>query len=122
MARQNLDRIYSLPAAAAIARGIGLLVNTSGQFAVAGANVYPHAVADADAASGEQARALIIGPVTPLVSGAAITVGLRLTTDATGRYVAATTGQLVSAIALEAVGAANKMFTGMLVGNVGVAP
>jgi hypothetical protein len=44
----------------------------------------------------------------PAKAGAAVSVGAALTTDATGRFVTATTGQPIFGRALQAAGAANE--------------
>lgn len=127
MSTENLDGIYSLPAAADLSASQyqAVVANTSGQFALAGANA-----ANVDGLlhnlpkSGEAARAIIArGVVTKarLGTGGA-TAGALLTTDAVGKLVIATTGQNVVAKAIGA-GAAADIIAVIWYGNRGaVAP
>lgn len=101
MATENLDGIFSYPAAADLSTSQyqAIVVNTSGQAALAGANA---ALADGILhnlpKSGEMARVIIArGVVAKARLGGTVTQGAHLTTDATGRLVVATTGQNVVA-------------------------
>lgn len=121
MARANYTNFYSLPAAAAILMGQPLVVNTSGQFAIAGAGVTPHAIADMDCASGAQCRAVLLGFVVRGYAHGTIAVADPLTSDGTGWIKATTTGNQQSAIALTAQ-AAGKHFELLMTGFIKTTP
>lgn len=86
-------------------------LDANGKLAVAGANQRHIAgvLVDDPAAANRSGTVLTRGRVK-VKAGAAISLadgGTPLTTDASGRFVTATTGQFVHAIAYEAAGAAN---------------
>lgn len=124
MATENLDGIYSYPAAADLSASQyhAVVINTSGAAALAGANA-----ANVDGilhnapVSGDQARVITLRGVTVKaklgVGGA--TLGALLTTDATGRLVIATTGQNVVAKAHRYAGVVNEIIEVLWWGNRG---
>jgi len=124
MATENLDCIYSLPAAADLSGNEGqpIVINTSGQVALAGANVVPHGHLHNPTANavGVPARFVHHGKVVRAKAGGAITLGARLATHANG-YAVATTGQNVVGIALKAV-ASGARFPALLIPGLPVAP
>jgi hypothetical protein len=105
MATENLDGIYSYPAAADLSGSYGCAVsiNSSGEAALAGANSAAvdgiiHSNNPALNAQGDMIRVVTLRGVTVKAkSGAAWALGALLTTDSTGRLVTATTGQNVVA-------------------------
>lgn len=106
MSTENLDCIYSLPAAADMTdkEGYPVVVNTSGQWALAGANVVPHGhIHDGrkTVKAGEMLRVVHHGKVLRYRTGGIVTLGAKLATHANG-YAVATTGQAVVGIALKA--------------------
>lgn len=121
MSRKNYDRIFSLPAAAAILDGQPLVVNTSGQFAIAGANVIPHAIADGDFASGAMARAVAVGAIMRGYAHGTIAVGDKVKSDGTGFIKGATTGDLWNGVALTAT-TTGKHFELLITGYIGTSP
>lgn len=111
MSTENLDGISSWPAAADLSASQyqAVVINTSGQAALAGAN---SAVVDGILhnlpTAGKQARVISKGGVrvkAKLGTGGA-TLGAYLTTDAVGKLVIATTGQNAWAKAAYEAGAA----------------
>lgn len=124
MSFENLDGIFSYPAAADLrtSQYQACVVNTSGQAALAGAN---SALVDGILHNlpniTEMARLVIAMGVTVKarlgVGGA--TLGSLLTTDATGKLVIATTGQNVCAKAHFEAGAAGDIISVLWYGRAG---
>jgi hypothetical protein len=126
MSTENLDGIYSWPAAVDLSADqyqIGVL-NSSGQIALAGANALsPAGVIHNLPAAGEQARIVIVrGVIIKARLGGTVPLGSKLTTDATGRLVVATTGQNVCAIASDTAGVVGDIVPVLWLGYAGVAP
>lgn len=123
MATELLEsQLYSLPAAADLSahQYEPVVVNTSGQVALAGANVVPHGHLQNLPKQGEMARFVHNGKVVKAKAGTGgVTVGAKLATIA-GGYAVATTGQAVVGIALEAV-SASSIFTALLIPGLPVA-
>lgn len=128
MATENLDGIYSLPAAADFSSSQyqAVILNTSGQFALAGANsALVAGILHNKPVAGDLARVITLRGVVVkarLGTGGA-TVGALLTTDSVGKLVIATTGQIVVAQAHRYAGAASEVIEVLWWGNRGaVAP
>jgi hypothetical protein len=110
MATENLDGIYSYPAAADLSGSQyqAVVVNSSGAAALAGANVSVDGLLHNLPKLGEMARVVHLqGVILKVRAGAAFAVGAYLTTNATGRLVTATTGQFVCAKAQRQAATAN---------------
>lgn len=109
MSTQTPDGVYSLPAGADLSNSQyqGVVINTSGQFVLAGAGVTPHGILQNRPVAGEQARVELIGKVLKgKVGTGGSTVGAKMTMSATGTYiVGAIQGNALCAIALDAVAA-----------------
>lgn len=123
MATENLDCIFSLPAAADLTgkEGYAIVINTSGQVALAGANVVPHGHLHAqNVKAGEMARFVHHGKVVKSKAAGTITLGARCATHANG-YAAATTGQNVTGIALDAA-VVGDVFRQLIIPGLPVAP
>lgn len=104
MATENLDKIYSLPAGADFTgkSGYGVVINSSGELALAGAAVVPHGYIHGEGvAQGKMQRFVHHGSVLRYKAAGNIAAGAKLTTHASGFATAAATNP-VSAIALEA--------------------
>lgn len=128
MATENLDGIYSYPAAADLSASQyqAVSINTSGQAALVGANsAAVDGILHNAPKQGEMARVITLRGVVvkaKLGSGGA-TLGALLTTDGTGKLVVATTGQNVVAKAHRYAGAAGEIIEVLWWGNRGaVAP
>lgn len=127
MATENLDGIYSYPAAADLSASQyqAVIVNTSGAAALAGANSgLVDGMLHNLPKTGEMARVIIMrGCVVKAKLGTGgATLGAHLTTDAVGKLVVATTGQNVVAKAQKA-GAAGDVIDVLWFGRgAGVAP
>jgi hypothetical protein len=124
MSSENLDGIYSLPAAADLSGSQYCMsvANSSGQAALAGANAIVDGLIHNLPKAGEMCRLVIKqGVVTKLKYGGTIAVNALLTTDASGRLVTATTGQNVCAKALVA-GVVGDVGQGIFYGPGRVAP
>lgn len=115
MATENLDGIYSYPAAADLSANQyhAVTINSSGEAALAGANsalvdgILHNPTANAQ---GVMARVITLrGVVVKAKFGATVALGALLTTDATGRLVTATTGQNVVAKAHRFGGVVNEI-------------
>lgn len=95
MATENLDGIYSFPAAADYrnAQYQAVVINTSGQAALAGLGVRPHGILHNAPNVGEQARVILMaGVVVKLRLGTGgATLGALLSTDANGKGVISVT-------------------------------
>lgn len=108
MSAENLDFIDSAPAAADLSGSqyCAAIYNSSGQYALAGANAVVDGLIHNLPKSGEDCR-VVCAPVArvKVKAGAAFAVNALLTTDASGRFVTATTGQNVCAKALKAAAA-----------------
>lgn len=105
MATENLDGIYSFPAAADLSASqyCFAVINTSGQAALIGANAVPDGLIHNAPKANEMARLVLkSGVITKARYGGTVTLGALLTTDASGRLVVATTGQNVVAKAIVA--------------------
>lgn len=98
---------FSLPAAAdysAVAGPRGVVVNTSGQFVLAGVGVQPHGVMTNAPAAGAMARAVLIGPIVRWEVGVGgVSVGVPCCVDATGRVIGGATGNQFVGIPLETI-------------------
>lgn len=103
---KSIDDLTVPVAGSAVSIGHAVGYNSS-QIATAAAVVW--GVAKNDAASGKECLIGVHGTV-PAKAGAAIAVGAALTTDSSGRFVTATTGQRIFGRALQAAGAANDFF------------
>lgn len=117
MAHQNPDGIYSLPAAADLSASQfqGVVVNTSGQFALAGIGVLPHGILDNAPVALAQARAYMAGPVLKMKVGVGgVSRGVPCCVDATGKLVAGATGHKLVFVPFEA-GVAGQIVTGLWV-------
>lgn len=115
MSTENLDGIYSYPAAADLSGSqyCAMTINSSGQAAVAAAN---SALVDgilhnntADAANKMARLITLSGVVVKAKLGATVAIGALLTTDASGRLVTATSGQNVVAKAHRFGGVVNEI-------------
>lgn len=109
---------HTLPAAAAHAYGVGLIINTSGQAALAGANptAFIGVGIDKPAAVNQACPYQHSGLAEVLFGGTVATPGLLVTTDASGKFVLATTGQRALGRSYTA-GAADKYGSVMLFGG-----
>lgn len=128
MSTENLDGIYSYPAAADLSASQYqvCIINTSGQAALAGANSgLVDGILHNLPKAGEMARLILKQGVVvkaKLGTGGA-TLGAHLTTDATGKLVVATTGQNIVAKAHRIAGAAGDVIDVLWLGRGGgVAP
>lgn len=108
MSTQTPEMVYSLPAAADLSSSqyCGVVINTSGEFALAGAGAVIHGVLQNLPTAGQQARAELCGRVLKgKVGVGGVTVGARCSIIATtGRFcVSVTSTHAYVAIALDAV-------------------
>jgi hypothetical protein len=105
MSTENLDGIYSYPAAADLrtSQYCFAVLNGSGQAALIGANAIPDGQIHNLPNTGEMCRLVQKeGVVLKAKYGGTVAVNALLTTDASGRLVTATSGQNVVAKALVA--------------------
>jgi hypothetical protein len=128
MSTENLDGIYSYPAAADLsaAQYQAVIVNTSGAIGLAGANsALVDGILHNAPKQNEMGRVIVMRGVVAkarLGTGGA-TLGALLTTDAVGKLVVATTGQNVVAKAHRYAGAAGDIIEVLWYGRGGgVAP
>lgn len=126
MATENLDGIYSLPAAAdysAAGQYCGVVANTSGQFVLAGVGVQPHGWLHNAPAAGAMARAVIaMGVVVKAKVGAGgVSIGVPCCVDAAGKLIGGATGNQYVGIPLR-TGAANDVIELLRVGSLGAKP
>lgn len=94
MAWENLDGIYSLPAAADLSSSQyqAVVANTSGQFALAGLGAIPDGILHNLPKSGEMARAVTMhGVVLKMKCGGTVAVNDFASCDATGKLVKSVT-------------------------------
>lgn len=125
MAYQNLDGIETYVAGAdlSLLRGIGIVINSSGQAVAAGAGVSPDGILDNSPTSGQDARIIERrGVRQPVLSGAAFAVGAALALNSAGKFITATTGAIIVARATEAASGAGKIVSAIVFGNGGVSP
>jgi len=97
--------------------GYGVYINSSNQIALAGANAVIDGVVRYGAAAG-QAVTVVQGGIMGVVAGGVIAKGDHLTTDANGKFVVATNGQVISGKARE-VGADTLIIQMLLKGSYG---
>lgn len=122
MSAENLDGIYSWPAAADLrtSQYQAVIVNTSGAVGLAGANsALVDGILHNLPNTNEDARVIIAKGVIAkarLGTGGA-TLGAHLTTDATGKLVIATTGQNVVAKAAVRAGVAGDIIEVLWLGR-----
>lgn len=126
MAHQNLDCIYSLPAAADLSTHQHklIVVNSSGLVALCGAGAHPHGKLDNAPLSGKMARMILFYPILKLKAGTGgVTAGAAFVSDATGGCIAGATGNKYVGIALETA-AASVYFTALMLpgGLLGAVP
>lgn len=108
---ENTESI-SLTASAAIAQYRFVSVGANGRIAQSGAGVDPHAVsAEAATAAGQVINVFELSGKVEVEAGAAVTAGVEVASDATGRAVAATSGNEVGGVALESASAAGERIT-----------
>lgn len=109
MASENLDCIFSLPAAADLRgkEGYPIVINTSGQVALAAAGAVAHGHLHTNIANtGEMARFVHNGKILKAKVGTGgSTVGAKASAVATGYGVSVTSGHAVAGIFLDAVAA-----------------
>lgn len=123
MSSENLDNVYSLPAAAdysaAASQNCGVVVNTSGQFVLAGVGVQPHGWLHNAPKAGEMARAVLIGCVVKArVGTGGVSVGVPCCVDAAGKIIGGATGNQFVGIPLQ-TGLANEVVSMMRVIGLG---
>lgn len=126
MAWENLEGIYSLPAAVDLSANQyqAVVANASGQFALCGLGAIPDGILHNLPKAGEQARAVTLhGVVVKMKAGAAISLGGFISSDATGRAVTSvTTGHARFGKALRAAGAAGDIIEVLYLGWIGNVP
>lgn len=88
-----------------------VVIDSNGQFARAGAGVAIAGVQQNKPAAQGRAISVMKDGVSKAEAGAAITAGAKVTTDANGKFVAATTGDFVSGFAWTAAGADGEIFS-----------
>jgi hypothetical protein len=98
-----------------------IVLDGSGNAALAGANARAYGVLQTKPTAAGQASTVARNGISKCVAGAAYAVGVLLATDANGRVVLATTGQNVVGIARKAAGGAGELQPVEIV-NSGVAP
>lgn len=94
MAHENLDGIYSLPAAADFTNSqyCGVVINASGQYALAGAGAMIDGVLHNRCVAGQMARAVnLVGVVVKVKLAGTVAVGDKLSTNASGAFVKSVT-------------------------------
>jgi len=100
--------------------GLAVVVNASGNLVLAGAAVFIDGVLVDDPKTG-QAGTYQVRDIAKVVAGAAITRGANLTTNASGQFITAATGNPIVGKALEAAGAASQVIRAEI-GYRGVSP
>lgn len=116
MAHQNLDCIYSLPAAADLRTHQHklIVVNSSGLVALCGVGAHPHGKLDNVPNTSEMARIILFYPVLKLKAGTGgVTLGAAFCSDAAGAAIAGSSGNQKVGIALETA-AAGVYFTALM--------
>ncbi len=91
-----------------------IVVNASGEAAIAGADVYVDGVLQNDPSAQGRAAQIVSSGITKFKSGAAVTRGSLVTTDATGRAVDAVATDVIVGRALEAAANANEIISVLL--------
>lgn len=114
MSTEQIEGYTSAPAAADFSDGTfqyrAAVLNSSGQIAIAGAAAFPDGILKNEPKAGEPARIEFYTGIHKARSGAAILRGALLTTNASGRFVTATTGQTATHKAFSAASSADVIF------------
>lgn len=115
MATEQQIDVYNLPANADLSASqyCGVVINSSGKIAVAGAGARIDGVLQ-NKPTANDAAVVAYNGVSKGVAGAAFAAGADLMTNASGQFVTATTGNAIVARATEAATAANNI-VGILV-------
>lgn len=125
MAHENLDGIYSLPAAAdfSASQYCGVVINSSGQYALAGAGAVIDGVLHNRCVAGAMARAVnLVGVVVKVKLAGTVALGDKLSTNGSGAWVkSVTAGHAYNGKALRA-GVSGDVIEMMRLPDMGVVP